>query len=115
MYLFLKKIGQTYEKAIAACNLKQKGSSYLLALLNVQFLWTNISGDPTIRHLSRGKQVRACLSPLAMFACLIIRTFQLVFSAGIIFFSHNKSTNNTFSHGFQRSERALSPPILHTT
>jgi hypothetical protein len=31
---------------------------------------------------------------------LIIRTFQLVFSAGTVFFSQNKSANSTFSHGF---------------
>jgi hypothetical protein len=37
---------------------------------------------------------------LALFVCLIIRTFQLVFLARIVFFFHNKSTNSTFSHGF---------------
>jgi hypothetical protein len=36
----------------------------------------------------------------ALFACLIIRIFQLVFSAKIIFFSHDKSANSTFSHDF---------------
>jgi hypothetical protein len=35
-----------------------------------------------------------------MFVCFIIRIFQLVFSAGTVFFSHNKSANSTFSHGF---------------
>ena len=35
-------------------------------------------------------------SVLAMFACLIIRTFQLVFSAGTVFFSHNKSIETVF-------------------
>ena len=33
---------------------------------------------------------------LSMFACLIIRTFQLVFSVGTIFFSHNKSAGTMF-------------------
>jgi hypothetical protein len=35
-----------------------------------------------------------------LFVCLIIRTFQLVFSAKIVFFSHTKSSNSTFSHDF---------------
>jgi hypothetical protein len=35
-----------------------------------------------------------------LFACLIIHTFQLVFSARTVFFSHNKSANSTFSHDF---------------
>jgi hypothetical protein len=34
------------------------------------------------------------------FACLIIRTFQLVFSTGTVFFSHTKLANSTFSHDF---------------
>jgi len=33
---------------------------------------------------------------LVMFACLIIRTFQLIFSAGTVFSSHNKSTITVF-------------------
>jgi hypothetical protein len=37
---------------------------------------------------------------VALFAYLIIRIFQLVFSVGTVFFSHNKSANSTFSHGF---------------
>jgi hypothetical protein len=36
----------------------------------------------------------------ALFACLIIHTFQFIFSVGIVFFSHNKSANSTLSHGF---------------
>jgi hypothetical protein len=55
---------------------------------------------------------------IALFACLIIRIFQLVFSTRIVFFSHNESANCTFNHdfsakrtdslsmAFQRSERA---------
>ena len=35
-------------------------------------------------------------SGLALFACLIIRTFQLVFSAGTVFFSHDKSGGTVF-------------------
>jgi len=34
---------------------------------------------------------------MVMFACLIIRTFQLVFLAGIVFFSHDKSAACFFS------------------
>jgi hypothetical protein len=40
------------------------------------------------------------IGPWALFACLIIRIFQLVFSARIVFFSHNKSANSSFSHSF---------------
>jgi hypothetical protein len=40
------------------------------------------------------------LVTVALFACLIIRTFQLVFSIGTVFFCHNKSANITFSYGF---------------
>ena len=32
----------------------------------------------------------------ALFACLIIRTFWLVFSAGTVFFSHNKLVVTVF-------------------
>jgi hypothetical protein len=35
-----------------------------------------------------------------MFACLIICSFQLVFLAETVFFSHSQSANSTFSHGF---------------
>jgi hypothetical protein len=37
---------------------------------------------------------------MALFVRLIIRTFQPVFSAGTVFFSHNRLVSNTFSHGF---------------
>jgi len=33
---------------------------------------------------------------MAMFACLIIRTFKLVFSVGTMFFSHDKSAETVF-------------------
>jgi len=33
---------------------------------------------------------------MALFVSLIIRTFQLVFSAGTLFFSHNKSAGTVF-------------------
>ena len=33
---------------------------------------------------------------MAMFACLIICSFQLVFLAGTVFFSHNKSAGTVF-------------------
>jgi hypothetical protein len=42
----------------------------------------------------------ACPKSIALFACLIICTFQLIFSARTVFFSHNKSANSTFSHDF---------------
>jgi hypothetical protein len=34
----------------------------------------------------------------------IIRTFQLVFLAKTVFFSHNKSANSTFSHSFSAKQ-----------
>jgi hypothetical protein len=39
----------------------------------------------------------------ALFIRLIIRTFQLVFSAGTMFFSHNKSANSVFQPTYQHS------------
>jgi hypothetical protein len=38
-----------------------------------------------------------------LFIWLIICTFQLVFSAGIVFFSHNKLANSVFQPAYQRS------------
>ena len=46
--------------------------------------------------------------PMALFASLIIRLFQFVFSVGTVFFSHNKSAETVFWLVFQRSERDLS-------
>jgi hypothetical protein len=40
---------------------------------------------------------------LALFIQLIIRTFQLVFSAGTMFFSHNNSANSIFQPAYQHS------------
>jgi hypothetical protein len=42
-----------------------------------------------------------------MFIRLIIRLFQLVFSAEIVFFSHNKSANSVFQPAYQYSRTAL--------
>ena len=41
---------------------------------------------------------------MALFVFLIIRTFQLVFSARTVFFSHNKSTETVFWLVFFSSE-----------
>jgi hypothetical protein len=41
-----------------------------------------------------------------MFIQLIIRLFQLVFSAGTVFFSHNKSANSVFQLAYQHSRTA---------
>jgi len=40
-----------------------------------------------------------------MFVSFIIRIFQLIFLARIVFFSHNKSAKTVFRLVFQRSER----------
>jgi hypothetical protein len=39
----------------------------------------------------------------ALLIWLIIRLFQLVFSAGTIFFFHNKSANSVFQPAYQHS------------
>jgi hypothetical protein len=39
----------------------------------------------------------------ALFIRLIIHTFQLVFSARTVFFSHNKSANSVFQPAYQHS------------
>jgi hypothetical protein len=46
-------------------------------------------------------------SSKALFIQLIIRTFQLVFSAETVFFSHNKSANSVCSRLISTTERGL--------
>ena len=46
-----------------------------------------------------------------MFIRLIIRLFQLVFSAKTVFFSHNKSVNSVFQPAYQHSRTAPLPPL----
>jgi hypothetical protein len=46
---------------------------------------------------------------MALFIQLIIRTFQLVFSAGTMSFSYNKSANNVFQPAYQYSRRGQYP------
>jgi hypothetical protein len=41
-----------------------------------------------------------------LFIRLIIRLFQLIFSAATIFFSHNKSANSVFQPAYQHSRTA---------
>jgi hypothetical protein len=43
------------------------------------------------------------MNTMVMFIWLIIRIFQLVFSAGTMFFSHTKLTNNVFQPAYQHS------------
>ena len=45
---------------------------------------------------------------MALFASLIIRTFQLIFSAGTVFFFHNKSARIVFRHVFSAKRTGLS-------
>jgi hypothetical protein len=40
---------------------------------------------------------------MALFIRLIIRLFQLIFSVGTMFFSHNKSVNSVFQLAYQHS------------
>jgi hypothetical protein len=47
-----------------------------------------------------------------MFIRLMIRIFQLVFSAAILFFSHNKSANNFFQPAYQHNRTG---PLYHGT
>ena len=43
-------------------------------------------------------------APKALFACLIIRTFRLIFSARTVFFSHNKSVEAVFQFVFSAKQ-----------
>jgi hypothetical protein len=43
---------------------------------------------------------------MALFIQLIIRLFELVFSARTVFFSHNKSANRVFQPAYQHSRTA---------
>jgi hypothetical protein len=43
---------------------------------------------------------------MALFIRLIIRLFQFVFSAGTVFFYHNKSVNSVFQPAYQHSRTA---------
>jgi hypothetical protein len=47
---------------------------------------------------------------MALFIRLIIYLFQLIFSAGTIFFSHNKSANCVFQPTYQHSRTAPISP-----
>jgi hypothetical protein len=47
------------------------------------------------------------LQHMTLFIRIIIRTFQLVFSAETVFFSHNKSVNSVFSQLISTAERGL--------
>jgi hypothetical protein len=58
---------------------------------------------------SERKEASVCLVVLGHVRLSYNPYFSACFSAKTIFFSHNKSANSTFSHGFSgRSERALS-------
>jgi hypothetical protein len=46
----------------------------------------------------------------SLFTCLIIRLFQLVFSVGTVFFSHNKSTNSVFQPAYQPNQTGPQSP-----
>ena len=55
---------------------------------------------------------------MALFAYFIIRTFQLVFSAETVFFSHNNSVGTVFSVNsakFQQAERGHLLSIILVT
>jgi hypothetical protein len=61
--------------------------------------------DPAAtRFLQDGINSILHLTTKALFIRLIIRLFQLVFSAGTIFFSHNKSANSVFQPAYQHSQ-----------
>jgi hypothetical protein len=52
---------------------------------------------------------------MALFIWLIIRLFQLVFSAGTVFFSHNKSANSVFQPAYQHSRTGPISPTNSST
>ena len=77
---------------------------------NLPFNGCAIPLGSILLHLARGPSMltASMLQHLttritALFASLIIRLFQLVFSAGTVFFSHNKSVGTVFYWFFQRS------------
>ena len=49
-----------------------------------------------MERITTGINVAVYCTTLALFVSLIIRTFQFVFSAGTLFFSHNKSAGTLF-------------------
>jgi hypothetical protein len=63
----------------------------------IQSIWIQIAREGRKGSLS----LRKPSEPL--FIRLIIRTFQLVFSVRIVFFSHNKSVNSVFQPAYQHS------------
>jgi hypothetical protein len=98
-----------------ADRLKQQGASHLMRsrhrsrnmkLINKQswawivaMCWVTMATVP-VSTLQLGTRLNLSWWILAPFACLIIRTFQLVFSVETIFFSHNKPANSTFNYSF---------------
>jgi hypothetical protein len=52
---------------------------------------------------------------LSLFIRRIICLFQLIFSAGTVFFSHNKSTNSVFQPAYQHSRTGPFSPADTTT
>jgi IS4 transposase len=59
-----------------------------------------------MQMMNRFFSVELFLSSLALFIWLIIRLIQLVFSAGTIFFSHEKSVNSVFQPAYNSSRTA---------
>jgi hypothetical protein len=66
----------------------------------------DVSATDELRRISGFSSVDAATATKALFIRLIIRLFQLVFSAETVFFSHNKSTNNVFQPAYQHSRTA---------
>jgi hypothetical protein len=63
------------------------------------------TSTPEIMGMAREKVASDApvIYTMALFIRLIIRLFQLVFSIGTIFFSHNKSANSVFQPAYQHS------------
>jgi hypothetical protein len=55
------------------------------------------------RWFSPGQEVNLFCATKSLFTRLIIRLFQLIFSAETIFFSHNKLANSVFQPAYQPS------------
>ena len=58
------------------------------------FFWLSIISQPTDNTTPCASMCASIC--MALFASLVIHTFQLVFSAGTVFFSHNESARTMF-------------------
>ena len=64
-------------------------------------------------HRGRLNLITHLTATLPQIACLVIHTFQLVFSAETVFFSHNKSIGTMFRLVFSAKQIGPSHSLIH--